>query len=476
MTGQSTLDGFHLPPPIKVSDFTTLKFGGVQIRQPVLTATTLSDVINQLLAAQDQYLVKQTANDLIGIIDAAVERWLKPDDPMRRTAEQALPEITGLSPAMVRLGLTRMLEGYRKESLARILDEELGDRRRLDEFRPRQGEAFRRVRALGPRITTAILAGNIPGLGASELIATLLVKSSCLIKASSDEPLFTALFARTLVEIEPRLAPCLAVLGWPGGKPESQSIEDVAFGRSELLTSTGSDESVSAVRFAAAGRQPATARFIGYGHRLSLGLIGREALDDLQSAARNAAMDVAMFDQQGCLSPHLFYVETGGNHFPRQFAKALAEAMARLEKDLPRGTVDTPTSARLHQIRSVAEIKQADGEEVIVFGSETGTLWTVIYEADPAVVLSPLYRTVRVKPVIDLLHVLPLLEPWRPYLQAAGLMVSESRRLPLAEALGRAGVNRICPVGRMQQPPAGWPQDGRRFIADRVRWVELESP
>jgi hypothetical protein len=477
MTDPSMLDGFHLPPPIKVSAFTKLKFGSVQVRLPVLTATTLSDVINHLLTAQEQYLVKQTANDLIGIIDAAVARWLKPDDPMRRTAEQALPEITGLSPAMVRLGLTRMLEGYRKETLSRILDEELGDRRRLDEFRPRQGEAFRLVRVLGPRITTNILAGNIPGLGASELIATLLVKSSCLIKVSSDEPLFTALFARTLVEIEPRLAHCLAVLGWPGGEPESKSLEEVAFGRSELVTATGGDEAVSAIRFAAAGYQPASARFIGNGHRLSLGLIGREALDDLKSVARNAALDVVMYDQQGCLSPHLFYVETGGSHFPREFAKALGQELARLEMELPRGRVDTPTSARLHQIRSVAEIKQADGregEEVIVFGSETGTLWTVIYEADPTVVLSPLYRTVRVKPISELLHAVPLLEFWRPYLQAAGIAVPKSRRLPLAEALGRAGVNRICPIGRMQQPPAGWAQDGRRFIADRVRWVDLE--
>ncbi|MBI3810966.1 MAG: hypothetical protein HY283_01995 [Nitrospirae bacterium] len=391
MTDRPDFDGFHLPPPIKVSTFTKLKFGSVQVRLPVLTATTLSDVINHLLAAQEQYLSRQPIENVLEIIDVAVARWLKPDDPMRRTAEQTLPEITGLSPAMVRLGLTRMLEGYRKKTLYSILDEELGDSRRLDEFRPKKGDADNLIRALGPRITTTILAGNIPGLGASELIATLLVKSSCFVKVSSDEPLFTALFAKTLVEIEPRLAHCLAVVWWPGGKPESQSIEEVAFGRSELLTATGSDESVSAVRLTAAGYQPASARFIGNGHRLSLGLIGREALDDLNSVARNAALDVAMYDQNGCLSPHLFYVETGGTHFPREFAKALGQELARLEMELPRGTVDTSTSARVHQIRSVAEIKQADGEEVIVFGSESGTLWTVIYEADPAVILSPLY-------------------------------------------------------------------------------------
>jgi len=473
MTDSSTLDGFHLPPRIKVSNFTKLKFGGVQVRLPVLTATTLSDVINQLLAAQEQFLSRQSTESILDLIDAAVGRWMDPDYPLRGTAEQVLPDITGLSPAMVRLGLTRMLEGYRKETLSRILDEELGDRRRLDEFRPDTGGA-RLIRVIGPRITTTILAGNIPGLGAAELIATILSKSSCLVKNSGDEPLFTSLFARTLVEIEPRLAHCLAVLWWPGGRAESEALEELAFGRSELVTAIGGDEAVTAVRLAAARHQPASARFIGYGHRFSLGLIGRESMVDLESIARKAAMDVVMYDQQGCLSPHLYYVETGGPNFPRDFAKALNEELARLEKELPRGPVNVPTSARIHQIRSVAEIKQADGEEVIVFGSETGTLWTVIYEADPALVLSPLYRTVRVKPIKDLLDSVPLLEFWRLYLQAAGIAVPDFRRLPLAEALGRVGVNRICPIGRMQQPPAGWSQDGRRFIADRVRWVDLE--
>jgi acyl-CoA reductase-like NAD-dependent aldehyde dehydrogenase len=476
MTDPITLDGFFLPPPIKVSTFTKLEFGPVQIRLPVLTATTLSDVINQLLAAQEQYLSKQPTMAVLEIIDAAVARWLKPDDPVREIAERILPNVTGLSPAMIRLGLTRMLEGYRKDALCRILDHELGNAHQLDEFQPKKENRNCLTQAVGPRITTNILAGNIPGLGIADMIATLVTKSACICKVSSNEPVSPALFAQTLVQIEPRLAYCLAVLGWSGGRPEARSLEEVALDRSELVTATGSDEAVTAIRQAAARRQTVSGRFIGYGHRASLGLIGREVLDDLKRVARGAALDIAMYDQQGCLSPHLFYVETGGDHFPRQFAKALAEELKHLEYELPRGTLDTPTAARLHQIRSVAEIKQADGEEVIVFGSETGTLWTVIYEADPALVLSPLYRTVRVKPIDDLIHVIPLLESWRPYLQAAGIAVSEPRRVLLAEALARAGLNRICPVGRMQQPPAGWPQDGRRFIADRVRWVDLEMP
>jgi Acyl-CoA reductase (LuxC) len=476
MNHDVTLDGFFLPPPIKISTFSNRKFGPVEIRFPVMTATSVSDLVNQLLAAQERHLGKLSTETLINIVDAAVANWMNPEDRFRKMAEEMLPHITGFSPPMIRLGLTRILEGYRKDALMTILAEEMGSIDRLDGFHPNIQNPSRWSRAVGPRITTSVLSGNVPALGAAELIATLLTKSACLCKVSSAEPLFASLFIQSLVQVEPRLAYCLAAIGWAGGSPATMSVEEIAFGRTELVTATGSDEAVKAIRATTTRFGSDAARFIGYGHRVSVGMIGREALDDLTRVTRNAALDVAMYDQLGCLSPHVYYVETGGSHFPRQFAKSLGQELARLEVHLPRGPIDTSTSARLHQMRSVAEIRQSDGEDVIVFGSDTGTLWTVIYEADPTFVLSPLYRTVRVKPIDDLIHALPLLDIWRPYLQAAGIAVPTPREVPLAEALAQAGFNRISPVGRMQEPLPGWSQDGRRFIADRVRWVDLERP
>ena len=471
-------DGFYLPPPVKIASAKTLSFGDVHVRVPILNATTLSDIINLLTASQEQYLSLQPIAALLEIVDAAVSRWQKPDNPLRKLAEESLPAITGLSPSMIRTALTRHFESWRIEPLRRALQHALGDIRMLDEFRPSGEDPARWVRAVGPRISTHILAGNIPGLGATELLITLLTKSACLCKVSSDEPLLTALFARTLIEVEPRLAGCLAVVWWPGGSREAKGLEEVAFSRSELVTATGSNEAVAAVQQQMAERRLVSTRFIGYSHRVSLSLIGRESIgtrEELRAAAKNAAMDVAMYDQQGCLSPHVIYVETGGNHTPHEFARLLGQELNRLEQELPRGPVETKISARLHQVRSMAEIRQADGKVSAVFKSETGTLWTVICDDDATFALSPLHRTIRVKTVGDLNYVIPLLEPWRPHLQAAGLLVSEARRTSLAGALAGVGVNRICPVGALQFPPAGWPQEGRRFIADRVRWVALES-
>jgi hypothetical protein len=45
----------------------------------------------------------------------------------------------------------------------------------------------------------------------------------------------------------------------------------------------------------------------------------------------------------------------------------------------------------------------------------------------------------------------------------------------LAELLGQAGVTRICAIGAMTAPEAGWHHDGRFNLLDLVRMVEIEQ-
>ena len=47
--------------------------------------------------------------------------------------------------------------------------------------------------------------------------------------------------------------------------------------------------------------------------------------------------------------------------------------------------------------------------------------------------------------------------------------------MPLAQALGDAGVTRICAIGAMTSPEAGWHHDGRFSLLDLVRMVDIEA-
>jgi len=180
---------------------------------------------------------------------------------------------------------------------------------------------------------------------------------------------------------------------------------------------------------------------------------------------------VAAFDQQGCVSPHLVYVEEGGPVSPRDLAAALARALEDLERRLPRGRIPLGASAAIQNVRDVAELSGAE-----VWVSPGGTAWTVIYEVDATFTPSCLNRTVRVKPVADLTELPPLLAPIAPYLQTAGVAVPEHRLPTLAAALGRLGVSRLCPLGQMAFPAFAWHHDGRGNLIDLVRFTDIEPP
>ena len=100
-------------------------------------------------------------------------------------------------------------------------------------------------RASGPPLMTHVLAGNVPGAGLDSVIFSLLVKSATLVKTSSAEPVLPVLFAGSIRDIDPDLGACLSVVSWPGG---NTALEDLAYGRADMVVASGSDASLAAIR------------------------------------------------------------------------------------------------------------------------------------------------------------------------------------------------------------------------------------
>src|SRR5207249_730597 len=139
---------------------------------------------------------------------------------------------------------------------------------------------------------------------------------------------------------------------WPGGDP---AREDAALGRAEVVAVTGSDATLAALA-PRLGR-----RLIAHGPRWSVAVVGHAAAADVDALA----LDVALHDQRGCLSPHAVYV-TGD---ARGFAERLAAALVALAGRLPpgRASIDTRAAARLQ----AAEAEWA--ADAAVLGSAAGT-------------------------------------------------------------------------------------------------------
>ncbi len=430
---------------------------------PSPSPTDLSARLDALLANRIQHLVPRTARDILGCIDQAVQRWLDPDSQERQEAEARLSETTSLSAAMIRHVLPLIFREYRADKIEALCVDELGRLEVLDRFVP---STSGQTRASGPPLIMHVLAGNVPGAGLDSVIFSLLVKSAALVKTSSTEPVLSTLFARSIQDIDPNLGACLSVVSWPGGNAE---LEDLAYGRADVVVASGSDASLAAIRKRTRGQ------FIGYGHKVSSSLVTKEGLADAEAIAHKAAYDVALYDQQGCLSPQLIYVEEGGAITPKEFAALLATGLAHWQTVLPRGPVPPEVSTAIRRVRDEAEWQALAGKDVVLHASPNGTDWTVVYDADPTFVQSPLYRTIRVKPLRNVAQLGGILEAWRPYLEAVGVAAGPARMATLADTLGALGVSRVCPIGTMQLPPLSWRHGGRPRVGDLVRWVGVEG-
>lgn len=462
------IDAFHLPalgaPPTSTWPYAR---GRVELRIPQLSPALLTQQIAALRDAQHRWLAHRSVEQIIRAIHTVAQRLLDPADALRQAAEDALPPVTGYSGPMTRHVLDRMAADWTAGSLRQLLKAEFTDPDALDGFVART--ATTRTRAFGPPLSVHIFSGNVPGVAVTSLIRALLVKSACLGKTAAGEPVLPALFAQGLREADAELGRCLAVTYWPGG---AAPLETVALDAADLVLVYGSSETIQSVR----ARTPAATPLIAYGHHVSFGMVSRTALaQDARAAARTAALDVSTFDQQGCVSPHLFYVEEGGPVSPADWAGLLAEAMRHTEHTLPRGAVAPSESAAIRQLRGEAEFAEIGGSGTRLHASAEGTAWTVIYDPDPKFAASCLNRTVRVKPVEELAHVAPLAAPFAHLLQTVGVAGAPAEVLLLAERFGRLGASRVAPLGTMSWPPAHWHHDGLPPVRSLVRWCDVEG-
>jgi hypothetical protein len=184
---------------------------------------------------------------------------------------------------------------------------------------------------------------------------------------------------------------------------------------------------------------------------------------------------VAAWDQLGCLSPHVIYVETGGRTTPEQFAELLAAELEQIEKTLPRGLLDDAPASAIASRRTFYEMRAASSHETRVWSSPGSTAWTVVYEHDPQFQTSCLNRFIYVKPIGGVDQMLRGASKVQGHVSTVGMAAPKDKAAGIALDLARWGVTRICPLGQMQNPPLSWRHDGRPPLGDLLTWTHWES-
>src|ERR1019366_1046297 len=412
--------------------------------EATLSAAMIGEACQTLKRNRERYLAHRSTHSLVKTMSDVGQSWLVPNYPLRKLALERGPAATGFSSATLARGLDSFFKQLTHEHFHVLLEQDLGHGHRLDEIVSSEAErkSGRAAIATAPELLAHITAGNLPNSTLAAMVLGVLLRSAQFVKCASGTSLLPLLFAHSLYEVEPKLGACLEVAEWRGGNAD---LEKALFDEADCVTATGSDETLAAIR----QRLPAKTRFLGYGHRVSFAYVAGTELTGLNArkVAAQAAADVTAWNQQGCLSPHVIYVEHGGAVPPEQFAELLAEELDRREEAEPRGELPVEAAAAIASRRSFYEVRAAHSPDTRHWSSRNSTAWTVVYEADPRFQLSCLNRFVYVKGVKELAEALRNADSVRGQVSTVGLAAPEDKAPGLATELARWGVTRVCRLG-----------------------------
>lgn len=439
--------------------------------QETLTPALITDACRTLKANRKRFLAGRSTENLINTLASLAQSWLDPEFPFRKRVLEEGSRETGFSKESLAAGLDHLFRAITRESLRELILQDLGHERRLDEMVSDEQEMKqdRASLARGPELLVHIGGGVLPNPTVISMILGLLARSAQFFKCSSGNAFLPRMFAHSLYSVEPKLGACLELAEWKGG---NEALETALFAEAACVTATGHDDTLTAIR----RRLPASVRFIGYGHKLSFAFIAREMLVkiNLRNVARAAAQDVVAWNQLGCLSPQVIYVETGGSLAPHAFAEALAKELETLQQAEPRGALEAEEAGAISTRRMFYDVRAAHADNTRVWASPDSTDWTVIYEEDPQFQTSCLNRFIYVKPIASLDHLFQAAADVRGKISTAGLSAPLNRAQEIATQLARWGALRVCPIGHMQFPPLTWRHDGRPSLGDLVAWSDWE--
>ena len=170
---------------------------------------------------------------------------------------------------------------------------------------------------------------------------------SILVKNSRQEPIFVPFLFSALEAIDPELLSSVAVMVWDY---EDIHLQNMLLSRSDLVLAAAADHTITQIDNLIKKVNP-SARFHPHGHKTSFTTIGKEYLKKasqplaetavFDQTALLAALDSILWDQNGCLSSRIHFVEQGSqnDYSPLDYGTRLAEKLRILSQKIPRGNI-----------------------------------------------------------------------------------------------------------------------------------------
>ena len=329
-----------------------------------------------------------------------------------------------------------------------------------------------KVRAFGAR-AVHIIAGNLPDVSAMTIIRNAFTRSDCIIKTPSNDPLTAAAIARTMVEMAPDhpITRHCSVAYWKGG---DESVEEAIYDprKVEKIIAWGGFASVKHVtRYLQPGID-----LITLDPKLSGTIIGEEAFaseDSLQEVARKLALDVGVWNQEGCVNARVVYVQSGTDEDGLERCARLGELTFAAMQALPE-SISTPHKAFDPDLRDeIQSIRFLDDDYRVFGGRDNEGAIIVSLESEP-VDFSRILAC-RVANLVPIDDVDIAVQSVNAYTQTIGIY-PDALKEKLRDRLAFQGAQRLVSLGGAALVNAGTErQDGIETVRRMCKWIIDET-
>lgn len=357
----------------------------------------------------------------------------------------------------------------KKNNIEKLIDSSLGDKRVLNEFIDKGNGKF--IKAQGRGIACHWIAGNIPTLALYSVFQALIARNSNIIRIPKESidlvlKLFnlmdnieinyqsTRYFSRDILKN-------ISLIYFD--RTDKQLNEQMSMIADARIIWGGED----AVKSISILPKKTTCKDIIFGPKYSFAIFDKSAIEsyEFESFVNKFVIDVAMFAQKACSSPHVLFVEKSSIPL-KQIIEKLSKAFERLDKRYT-NILDESTAAKIINKRGCYSL---DLDKDLCCSK--GLNYTILVNNE-IVLEEPIgARCLFLKEIESIFDVKDLITR---RIQTIGIASKDKERtLKLGEIITPLGVDRIVNLGLMNIYDFPW--DGCFMINELIRWCSINIP
>ena len=391
---------------------------------------------------QRQWIHSQNIDDLLEFFDKLGRYW----------AEKYSKEIG--------VNSKHLISFLSKENLGKKLDIALrGNRNVIEKFIDLSDPEL--IFHAQPRgVVVHWIAGNVDILGIFSVVQALITKNVSIIKAPAKYQLLLKLI-QSIQEIKTKkifgseLIKCIEIIYVDRNDHMNQQLLSK---NADVRIAWGGEEAVNSIT--TLPKSPFTEDII-YGPKYSYAIVDEESIiQNSEKIAQRVAMDVSMFDQYACSSPHTIFVESDNEEIINNFAKKIAKSLEDVNRILiPKKEITPEKSLEIIDIRTEYGIR---GNVI----SSKGTEWTVICSNEKEFAKPTFSRVIQVR---KFNKEFLLEENSSRKIQTIAVVMEQEKRYELIDKLTLLAGDRCPNVGNMSLFDSPW--DGMFGMDRMIRWI-----